>query len=181
MEDTKKAAVDDGKVELVLLRDGTMFGKKGDIVRVDANTAASLTRVRKDDHGNGQVQEFRLARPSDEIEPPVPMATLTQAEADALGMKNIVVTPKDDILPPGLRGKPEAVIQDAANNVGKPAKEPKAPKVAKAKAEPKAKAAGKKASAKEKAAPAAKVESKPEAGAVPGSGTKINPPENATA
>lgn len=119
MEDVKKVEqAGDGKVALVLLRDGTQFGKKGDTVRVAADTATSLTRIRKNDKGGGEVEEFRLARLETELEPPVPMGTLTQGEAADLGIKNVVVTPPDTILPKSLANASDKKIQAAAANAG---------------------------------------------------------------
>lgn len=84
-------------VELMLLRDGTMHGKKGDKICVAADLAKHLTSIRIDDQGGGNVIQYRLAKPADEKEPPVKVESLTQHEAQALGVENKIVVPKEPL------------------------------------------------------------------------------------
>lgn len=126
------AKKDHSMVEVTLLRDGSMHGKAGETVSVSHEHAKHLTAIRKVDRGDGAIEEYRIARPADEVVPPVPMSTLTQGEAAALGIRNVVQTPPDTILPKGKLGLPVPGDADYDESLGvnqkprDPAKKPKA-------------------------------------------------------
>lgn len=94
------------QVEVVILKHGTPFGEPGSRHRISKETADHLCQIRKEDLGGGQLREYRVAKPADEKEPPIPISALSQGEAAAIGVKNIVETPPDTILPKGAAGMP---------------------------------------------------------------------------
>lgn len=88
------------KKKVKLLRHGTALGQCGDVVELPAHLADEVCKPRQL-HDGYKMQEIRIAKPADEPDlvagTESQLASMTQAEAEAAGIKNVVKSDSSDV------------------------------------------------------------------------------------